>query len=694
MKNNYNKKKIVCIIQARVDSKRFPEKILCDIEGKICIERVIDRVKACKEISEIWLATTKLKSDITLEKIAKKKEINIFKGSVVNVLSRFYKISKKTNADIIVRVTGDCPLVDPSLITKGIEYFNKTKFDYVSNTIERTYPDGLDLEIFSSAVLDEAYTKVKHPFLLEHVTPYIHGSSFKNFPKGNYKIGQFKNKINYSKLRWTLDEKEDLQLLRKLYKKINDLTPWYHVIKIFKENPMLYSINGHIKHNEGSILDYGLLKNRQKVGSNRYINSKKLFKKAIKIIPSGAQTFSKSYLQWPINVSPTFLKEGKGCIVKDVDNNKYIDYLLALMPIILGYANKEVDKSVCEQIKKGTILSLSHPSEVELSETLIKLIPYAEMVKFAKNGSDALSAAVRLSRAFTGRDLVAVSGYHGWHDWYVGTTTRDYGIPNTIKKLTKKFNFNDINSLHAVLGKSPNKFAAIVIEPDTLEAPDLDFLNEARNICDKYGIILIFDEIICGFRTALGGASRKFKVLPDLGCFGKAMANGYPLSALVGRKGIMKKLNDVFISGTFSGEILSIIACIETIKILKRENVIGNLERLGGQLKSKLNDIFRNHKLLSQVEFAGNDWWPRLKIKNTEIEKSVFTTLLRQELLSNGLFMGASLNLCMAHQNNKIMTRTLKSFSKSIDSFKNAVESKNPERFLNGKKIEAVFKIR
>ena len=161
-------------------------------------------------------------------------------------------------------------------------------------------------------------------------------------------------------------------------------------------------------------------------------------------------------MQWPVNSSPLFLKEGKGCIITDVDNNKYIDYLLALLPIILGYANKEVDQAVYTQARKGTILSLSHPKEIELSEKLVNIIPYAEMVKFSKNGSDVLSAAVRLARAFTNRDLVAVSGYHGWHDWYVGTTSRKVGVPNVIRRLTKKFIFNDIESLKNVIKTQKN----------------------------------------------------------------------------------------------------------------------------------------------------------------------------------------------------------------------------------------------
>ena len=427
---------------------------------------------------------------------------------------------------------------------------------------------------------------------------------------------------------------------------------------------------------------------------DRYKNSKKLFRKAVKVIPTGSQTFSKSYMQWPYNVSPMFLKEGKGCIVKDVDNNKYVDYLLALMPIILGYANKEVDDKVIQQIKQGTILSLSHPSEVELSEKLVSIIPYAQMVKFSKNGSDVLSAAIRLSRAYTNRELVAVSGYHGWHDWYIGTTSRSRGIPKGTMKLTKKFISNDIESLNKLLGKSPEKFAAIVVEPESFEEANLSFLKEVRRICNKFGIILVFDEVICGFRTEFGGASRKYGIHADLGCFGKAMANGYPLAALVGKSKIMKKLDEVFVSGTFSGEILSIVACLKTLKILERDNIINNLSCLGNNLKRGFNHILEKNNLLNQVAFEGSDWWPRLNVKETKIDKLLFSTLLRQEFLSNGLFIGASLNLCQSHNENKIKKKTTRLFEKSIRSFKFKVEDKNPKKHLKGKKIESIFKIR
>ena len=305
-----------------------------------------------------------------------------------------------------------------------------------------------------------------------------------------------------------------------------------------------------------------------------------------------------------------------------------------------------------------------------------------------------INCSSQLARATTNRDYIAVSGYHGWHDWYIGTTSRNYGIPKAVSALTKKFNFNDINSLERVLGKNKDKFAAIVLEPDTFEKPKIDFLKEVRKICNKYGIIMIYDEIICGFRTMLGGAAKKYKVFPDLGCFGKAMANGYPLAALVGKKKLMEKLGKVFVSGTFAGELLSIEACLKTIEILKRDNVIDNLIKLGSYLKAELNKKLEEQKLIDEVALEGNDWWPRLNIKNTEIDKNLFTSLLRQEVISNGLFLGASLNLCASHNTDSIKRKTIKRFNKAIDSFNDIKLSKDPRSFLKGNMLESVFKVR
>ncbi len=687
-----SKKKIICIIQARMGSNRLPGKAIKKISGVPCIDWVIQRASLSENIDEIWLASTKKKEDKIFKKVAKRFKINLFRGSTNNVLSRFYEIAMLSSGTHFVRITADCPLIDHRIIDKAIKICVNKNFDYVSNTLDRTFPDGLDVEVFSKKALVKTYKKANHPFLKEHVTPYIHGQGPKILPKGNFKKFSIKNKSNYSNLRWTLDESTDLKFLNFLCKFINYDTDWNKIRLIINKNPTLLNINNKIKTNEGSKLSLEKYSNHMK--SDNFRNSKKLFKRALHTIPMASQTFSKSFLQWPVNISPLFLEKGKGCIITDVDNNKYIDYLLALMPIITGYADSDIDKIVKKQMNNGIILSLSHPLEIELSELLTSIIPYAEMVKFGKNGSDALSAAVRVARAYTNRDLIAVSGYHGWHDWFIGTTSRNLGIPKKVRSLTKKFEFNNIESFKKTIGSNAKSFAAIVIEPDSIVEANKSFLKYIRNFCNKHNILLVFDEVICGFRTAWGGAANKYAVIPDLGCFGKSMANGYPISALVGKRKYMKIFEDIFVSGTFAGDILSIAASIATIKKIKKNNVIKELNKLGEKLKIELNSILENYNMFDDIKFEGNNWWPRLNVKTNRMNTNLFQTLFRQELIANGLFLGASLNLCLAHCDKTIFNSTLNRFKKTAISMKKIKDSSNPEVFLKGEKVSAVFKVR
>ena len=423
----------------------------------------------------------------------------------------------------------------------------------------------------------------------------------------------------------------------------------------------------------------------------KFTQSKKFYNRAKKVIPLATQTFSKSALQWPLGASPMFFNNAKGCKIYDVDKNSYIDYLLALLPIVLGYRDLDVDKAVKKQMKQGVIFSMSHAIEIQLAEELVNIIPYAEMVRFGKNGSDVLSAAVRLARAYTKKDIILVSGYHGWHDWFIGTTPRNKGVPKSIQKLTKKFKANDIYDLKEKVKKYKNKIAAIIIEPEGTFESSKKFLVELKNLCKKNGILLIFDEIICGFRISLGGAAEKYGVFPDLGCFGKSMANGYPISALVGRKKIMNMMEEIFVSGTFAGETLSMAASLATIAKLKKNNIPSKISKLGQQLITDTNKIIKNIQLDDTFHFSGNNWWPRLEIK----KKNFFLLhLFRQEIIRNGLFMGSGFNLCYAHCDPKIISNTLNAIDKTFKNIKNILESRNPESYLKGNVLKGVFDVR
>ena len=298
-----------------------------------------------------------------------------------------------------------------------------------------------------------------------------------------------------------------------------------------------------------------------------------LFEDVKELIPGGSQTFSKSYTQVPFGKSPLFFDYAKDAITRDIDGNEYIDTVNSLLPIILGYQDQDVDAAIRDQLSKGITYSLASPLEFKLAKLICKYVPSAQMVRFMKNGSDATSAAIRLSRAYTGRDKIVSLGYHGWHDWYVSATTRSLGIPKSVGNKIIKLPFNDLDAVQNALEKNKNKIAAIILEPYCISEPDPGYLKSLRELCDNNSLILIFDEIVTGFRFSLGGAQEFYRVTPDLTCLGKAMANGMPISCIAGKKEILEEFENVFISGTFGGECLSIAAAIATINKLEQLNV-------------------------------------------------------------------------------------------------------------------------
>jgi glutamate-1-semialdehyde 2,1-aminomutase len=425
-----------------------------------------------------------------------------------------------------------------------------------------------------------------------------------------------------------------------------------------------------------------------------FVRSNELYERALKTIPLASQTFSKSAMNFPRGASPLFFERGQGAYVWDYDGNKYVDYMLGLMPIILGYCDPDVDEAIRNQLNNGIIFSLPSDLEVQLSEKLIELIPCAEMVRFSKNGSDVTSAAIRLARAHTGRDRIAVSGYHGWHDWYIGTTARNLGVPKSVQDLSSKFIFNDPDSLERLFKTDPAGFAAVILEPTGVCEPEDGFLERVKELCDQYGVVLVFDEIVTGFRVDMGGAQRKYGVTPDLATFGKAMANGMPISTIVGRREIMKLMDDIFFSGTFGGETLSLSAALATITKLEKINAPEVFERTGKTIRDAVQSIITDFELDDIVSVAGVDWWPRIVVgaygKNSQIE---MTTLLRQELIEHGIFMGNGFNLSIAHNDN-VISETLTRIYQALEIFSIYLKMSNPMSNLRGDLIKPIFKVR
>jgi glutamate-1-semialdehyde-2,1-aminomutase len=420
--------------------------------------------------------------------------------------------------------------------------------------------------------------------------------------------------------------------------------------------------------------------------------SREWLERSARRIPGCAQTFSKGPISFVQNVAPNFLVRGKGPWVWDVDGNRYVDYILGLGPVILGHADPAVNDAAARQMALGVSFSLPHTVEVEVAELLCDLIPCAEMVRFGKNGSDATAAAVRVARAFTGRDLVVRCGYHGWQDWFIGSTSRYLGVPAAVRALTLRFPYNDPGALERIFAERPGQVACVILEAVVLEPPAPGFLEGLREQCRRHGALLIFDEIVTGFRMAFGGAQEYFKVLPDLACFGKAMANGFPLSAVVGRAAVMRLFEDVFFSGTHGGEAVSLAACQATIAELRRRDGFAALWRTGARLQDGARRILSDLGIAHRVDCPGLP--PRTGFSfraDTEAETLALRSLFQQEALKRGILTHGNHMISLAHTD-EVVDLTLEIYREVFAAVADALAHGDAERRLEGPPVKVVVR--
>jgi glutamate-1-semialdehyde 2,1-aminomutase len=419
-----------------------------------------------------------------------------------------------------------------------------------------------------------------------------------------------------------------------------------------------------------------------------------MLERALKAIPLGSQTFSKSKTVYPEGVSPHFIKRGDGSHVWDVDGNEYVDFVNGLASITLGYNDPEVTEAVKTQLEEGTIFSLPHEIEIKVAEKIIEMVPCAEMVRFGKNGSDATTGAIRLARANTKRDHVAVCGYHGWQDWYIGSTSRNLGVPSSVRDLTHSFTYNDLDSLGQLFEKCPDQIAAVIIEPMNSTEPNNGFFEGIKELTLRNGAILIFDETITGFRYANGGAQEYFGVIPDLAIFGKGMANGYPVSAVTGRAEIMKLMEEVFFSFTFGGETLSLAAALATMTKLQQEQVVKTLWKQGRKVKKGVSTLIREHNLENVLSITGKDCWSFLIFKDTDVYSQwELKTLFLQEVFARGVLTLGTHNMSYAHSDEDI-TRLLNVYNEVFEFLKEIIEKNVMDKWLKTEPLMPLFKIR
>ena len=643
----------ILIIQARLGSKRFRNKVIRKINQNTLIEILLKRISKSPLYKVVVAIPDTIEND-KLFKILKKKEIEVFKGDENDVLSRYYYAAKYYKAENIIRITADCPLLDKNIINKFLKHFIENKFDYLSNTLQPTFPDGFDIEIFRFKILNIAFKNSKNMFDREHVTSYF--SKIKNL-----KYHNIKNNINLSNYRLTVDCDADFKVIKKIFKKLNNnlSISSYKILKYISKQPYL--------GNETEIRNLGSFDTTNQA----------YWDLAKQIIPGGNMLLSKNPDTILPGLWPTYFKKAKGAYVWDLDNKKYFDcFTMGVGTNILGYANNEVDKSVISAIKNGSMSSLNSFEEVKLAEKLLSLHPWADMVKFAKTGAEANSIAIRLARSSTKKNNIAVCGYHGWHDWYLSANLQKKsnldnhllqglnvsGVPKKLTGTTHTFNYNDIDGLKKLI-KEKN-IGIIKMEVIRNQIPKDNFLNKVRILANKFNIILIFDECTTGFRETFGGIHLKYKVNPDIAVFGKALGNGYPITAVLGINNIMKNYSKTFISSTFWSDRVGFVAAIETLKIMEKKKSWSKITNLGEYIQNKWLKLSKKNKV--KIKITGIPSLSNFDIISKDSEK--YMTYLSYLMIKNSILASSVFYVSILH--NK---KNLNKYFKVMDDFFNIV---------------------
>ena len=629
--------KVVAIIQARMGSTRLPNKVMMKINHIPMIELLISRLSNSKYIDQIVLATSNNKNNTPLINHVESLGYKVFSGEENDVLDRYFQAAKTFEANAIVRITGDCPLIDSFLVDEVIEGFIDFNVDYASNRKPPTYPDGLDVEVISNKALEDASKKAKEDFQREHVTPYIINSN-------TYKKFYLKNSEDFSPERWTVDEPEDFTVVQNIFNFFHPVIDfsWKEVLQLKNSNPEIFSGNQHLIRNEGGNMGIG----------------QKLWIRAKRIIPGGNMLLSKRSEMFLPEKWPSYFNKAKGCKVWDLDGREYTDMsIMGIGAHILGYGNDEVDEAVLNNVKNGNMSTFNCPEEVYLAEKLVDLHPWADMVRLARTGGEANAMAIRIARAASGKDKVAICGYHGWHDWYLSANLGDNdnlmghllpglepkGVPKALRGSVVPFNYNRIDELETIIQN--HDIGVIKMEVSRNDEPKDDFLVKVRKIADKNNIVLIFDECTSGFRQSNGGLHKVYGVEPDMAVFGKALGNGYAITAVIGKKGVMDIAQSTFLSSTFWTERIGPTAAIKTLEVMDRIKsweLITNMGKdIGNQWKNlgeKYQLPIKVNGLPSMIGFSiqSDDW---LKYK----------TYITQEMLKNDILASNVIYVCTEH---------------------------------------------
>ncbi|BAP80156.1 bifunctional glutamate-1-semialdehyde2,1-aminomutase/3-deoxy-manno-octulosonatecytidylyltransferase [Pseudomonas sp. MT-1] len=629
--------KIVAVVQARMGSTRLPNKVMKPVGGVPMIELLLARLARARHLDEIVLATSVDLRNLPLVEHVRALGYRCIQGSEEDVMSRYLLAGEETEADVLVRITGDCPLVDPALVDQAIDRFMQAEVDYLSNVKPATYPDGLDIEVFSFAALLRAAQETESAFDHEHVTPYLRES-------GQFSQACVAHTEDLSSLRWTVDEPADLLVIERVFAYFapDRHFTWRQVLELHLTQPQLFVDNHQLKRNEGAVMGTG----------------QKLWKRAKQVIPGGNMLLSKRAEMFLPEQWPAYFSKAKGCKVWDLDGNEYTDmFIMGIGTNTLGYGNPEVDEAVRRTIDSGNMSTFNCPEEVYLAEKLIEIHPWADMVRFARSGGEANAIAIRIARAASGRDKVAICGYHGWHDWYLSANLGDdknlaghllpglepNGVPRNLRGTVFPFNYNNFAELQALVDS--HDIGVIKMEVSRNRGPEDNFLHKVRQLATERGIVLIFDECTSGFRQTFGGLHKLYGVEPDMAMFGKALGNGYAITATIGRREVMEAAQSTFISSTFWTERIGPTAALKTLEVMQQVKSWESITRIGLDITAKWLALAQKHEL--SITTSG---LPALTgFAFNSADNLAYKTLITQEMLSKGYLAGTSVYVCTQH---------------------------------------------
>ena len=653
---------------------------MMDLAGTPLLDRLLRQISSAGTIDEVVVATSDAPIDDLIAAFSDERGFRVVRGSETDVLSRYLLAAESAGADVVVRLTADCPLHSPDTVDEVVQAFLDAGVDYASNTNPYTRPDGQDVEVFTRELLIRTSNAASSGPDREHVTPWMRRSN------EVARLDVLHPPPHQPTLRWSVDHPDDLEFARAVWACLDRHGPgpfgYEEIMSAVNESG---AMQGKAIINEGFYLSIFKAATAEAAPPLNLERSFAWLERSDKVIPGGAQTYSKSWRHHIRGVTPVFLERGKGAVVHDVDGNQYVDLVQGLLPNILGYANQEVDQAVYDRARQGHCFSLPHPIEVELAERLCQLIPCAEMVRYGKNGSDATAGAVRAARAFTGREHVAVCGYHGWQDWFIGTTSRSAGVPKAVRELAHPFPYNDLDALERLLSSIPNGFAAVIMEPVNFIWPEPDYLQSVKEIAHRHGALLIFDEICSGFHFGLGGAQKLFGVSPDMATLGKAIGNGWPISCIVGRREVMQVFEDAFVSFTFAGDVSAIAAAMKVLDILESGDAYARMTAAGTKLFDGAKVMAAAAGLDDAFRLKGHPHWSFFSfVDENGADDPATRALWVQEVTRRGVLILTTFNISAA-LDESATTTVLSAFA---HAFKRVAEARKlgiaPEAWLDG----------